>query len=709
VSPPSIHTRVIAAFTLLILIAAIQVAVVIAVDEHASVVSLGTAKLLLTLIPVAELIVVALLLLATRRAVFLPRATVATSAREQAETAAAHQDLLAIINTVPAALVILNRDGSVRLQNNAAEYLLGPPPQTDVERQAYWQRFAMRDAAGRSRRVRDLAPVRALTGAEVLGEEMEVHRPDGRTATILVSAAPLRDESGQITGVAAGFQDITRLRELDRMKDDFVSIVSHELRTPLTAIRGSLQLLLADERAVPDADDRQFLQVALKSCERLVRIVSDILDISKIEAGQLRLQLTPLQAADVLQTSIQGVQPIADEARVHLRTDIASHVPAVLADADRLTQALVNLLSNAIKFAPPHTEVTASVRRDGDGIVFSVQDRGMGISPEDSDRLFQKFHQLGSSGTRRVGGTGLGLAITKGIVEEHGGTISVESGVGRGTVFRIRIPIARQDAGDAPRAPVRTPSAPLRILIVDDDRDTRMILRMALETDGFEVLEAGTGREGVDAAAEQLPDAITLDLVMPNGDGRWVLSQLQANPLTARIPVIVVSGADPDHTVTSGPILHKPFDPTDLVTTVRGVLAGRTTGRVLVADPDAEIRRVLRDALCRIGCSVVEASDGREALEKVGRDEFDLVLLDLQVPQVHGYDVIRALRDPSLRRRVPIIVLSGNVGEQQSLQSLVLGANVFLAKPPDPTAIAEQVERLLRPADETTTSAASDG
>jgi CheY-like chemotaxis protein len=243
----------------------------------------------------------------------------------------------------------------------------------------------------------------------------------------------------------------------------------------------------------------------------------------------------------------------------------------------------------------------------------------------------------------------------------------------------------------------RAPAAIRRILIVDDDRDTRAILRMALEDDGFEVVEAATGRQAVDRAAAEMPDAVTLDLIMPDGDGRWVLSQLQANPLTARIPVIVVSGANPDDTLTSGPILLKPFDPTDLVATVRGVLAGRTTGRVLVADADAEIRRTVREALRPLGCEVVEASDGRDALEKVGRDEFDLVLLDLQVPQVHGYDVIRALRDPSLRRRVPIIVLSASVGEQQTLQSLVLGANVFLAKPPSPTAIADQVERMLRP------------
>jgi PAS domain S-box-containing protein len=699
VKRPSIHSRVTAAFALLILLAAVQVVIFLVVDPGGPGRRFEQVRLALMLMPAAELAIIVALLLATRRAVFLPRATVATSARQQAETAAANQELLAIINTVPAALVILNRDGSIRLQNNAAEYLLGPPPLTDTERQAYWQRFAMRDAAGRSRRVRDLAPVRALTGAEILGEEMEVHRSDGHTATILVSAAPLRDEGGQITGVVAGFQDITRLRELDRMKDEFVSVVSHELRTPLTAIRGSLQLLLSDETSVPDADNRQLLEVALKSCERLVRIITDILDISKIEAGQLRLHQVSVRARDIVQGSIQSVQPIADAAGVRLRIDVPDGLPPAFADADRLTQALVNLLSNAIKFAPRGTDVTVAVRHDGGVLAFDVEDRGEGIAPEDARRLFQKFQQLDSSMTRRVGGTGLGLAITKGIAEEHGGSIAVKSTRGEGTVFTLRIPVARPQSSPADTAEAPVQPQVRRILIVDDDRDTRTILRMALEADGFDVMEAASGRDGVRLASEHLPDAITLDLVMPNGDGRWVLSELQANPLTARIPVIVVSGADTDGTMTAGPILHKPFDPTDLVTTVRGVLAGRTSGRLLVADHDATGRQVLREALQRLGYEVVEAADGRQALERIAREEFDLVLVDLQMPHVHGYDIIRSLRDPSLRRRVPIIVLSGSVGEQQSLQSLVLGANVFLAKPFDPAAVADQVERLLRPAE----------
>jgi PAS domain S-box-containing protein len=700
VSGPRIHARITIGFVILIVLAGLQIALATYLS-HASVTTASArARGIQPTLPVIELAIVVVLLLATRRAVFLPRAAVATSARQQAETAAAHQDLLAIINTVPAALVIMNRDGSVRLQNNAAEYLLGKPPQTEAERRAYWQRFVSRDRSGRPLPVRDLAPVRALAGAEILGEEMEVQRPDGRRATILVSAAPLRDENGEITSVAAGFQDITRLRELDRMKDEFVSVVSHELRTPLTAIRGSLQLLLADDRAVPDADDRQLLQVALKSCERLVRIINDILDIAKIEAGKLKLRLSAVVVRDLIDAAIADVQPIAATAGVRVQATIPPGIPALHADADRVIQALVNLLSNAIKFAPSGTDVTIAANQEDAYVVITVEDRGQGISADDATRLFQKFHQLDGSVTRRVGGTGLGLAITRAIAEEHGGNISVDSIVGERTVFRLRLPRVRDD-GTVSQAPVptRTQPRPRRILIVDDDRGTREILRFSLEEDGFEVIEAATGREGVKKAQEHLPDAITLDLVMPDGDGRWVLSELQVNPLTAAIPVIVVSGAGPDENITSAPILHKPFDPTDLVSMVHDLLVGRTSGRVLVVDNDEDVRHVLRETLQRLGCEVVEAADGREALQKIGSDKFDLVLVDLDIPYVHGHDVIRALRDPALKRTVPIIVLSGSVGEQQGLQSLVIGANVFLSKPPDTAALSAQVERLLRRAE----------
>jgi signal transduction histidine kinase len=237
-------------------------------------------------------------------------------------------------------------------------------------------------------------------------------------------------------------QRAAKAAELDRMKTEFVSVVSHELRTPLTAIRGSLQLLLADREAVSDPENRQLLQAALNSCERLVRIVSDILDISKIEAGRLTLQPKRLSPGDLVQQAIESVRQVASQAGVTIVDEVPKDLPVVMGDADRLTQAVINLLSNAVKFAPPRSAVTVSGHEEGDAVVVSVRDRGPGIAPEDVDRLFQKFQRLESVATRRVSGTGLGLVITKAIVEQHGGSIQVESTVGEGSTFSIVLPRA---------------------------------------------------------------------------------------------------------------------------------------------------------------------------------------------------------------------------------------------------------------------------
>jgi signal transduction histidine kinase len=368
--------------------------------------------------------------------------------RRRAETKAAdaqrriheaHAELLATLDVVPAALVIMNPDRSIRLQNKAAVYLLGTAPGTPQARRQYFEGFSVHDRAGRVVSLDELPPVRALAGDVIVGDELEVERPDGRKTAILVSAAPMRDEQGQVAGAVSGFQDISRLRELDRLKDEFVAIVSHEMRTPLTAILGALQLLVAED-AVPDPENRELLAVGLRSCERLVRIVNDMLDISKMEAGRLHLRLASLDVGALVQQAVEGVETLASEAGVTVVRDVDAGLPAAEGDRDRLTQALVNLLSNAIKFAPRGSAVTVSARDAGAAVEMSVTDRGPGIAPSDFGRLFKKFQQLDGSGTRRVGGTGLGLSITKAIVEEHGGTIKVDSIVGQGATFTFTIP-----------------------------------------------------------------------------------------------------------------------------------------------------------------------------------------------------------------------------------------------------------------------------
>ena len=218
-------------------------------------------------------------------------ATVTAESRRRVE--AAHADLLAMLETTPAALMIFNPDGGVRLRNRAATEVLGIEPQNPELRKNYWSRFKRVAKDGTPIPPEQWVSARALRGETVSNHEMEIHHPDGRVYPIIASGAPLKNELGHVTGAVVAFQDISRLREVDRMKEEFVSIVSHELRTPLTSIRGSIQLVVGDAGSVPDPENRKLLQIALNNCERLVRIINDILDVSKMESGNLTLTRRP--------------------------------------------------------------------------------------------------------------------------------------------------------------------------------------------------------------------------------------------------------------------------------------------------------------------------------------------------------------------------------------------------------------------------------
>jgi signal transduction histidine kinase/CheY-like chemotaxis protein/CHASE3 domain sensor protein len=670
---------------------------------------LQQSRVLLTLGPAVTVLVALLMLMAARRSVLAPLTALAGTARRlaagdheadlpparrdeigslikafaemraavterTAALTAVHLELVKVINAVPVPLLIFNRNRTIQVQNRAAEHLFGKLPVLVNERGAALDALQMRNAAGALIPTADLPPVRALRGEEVLAEEIRTRRPDGSHATLLASATPLRNAEREISGVAAVFQDISRLRELDRMKDEFVSV----------------------------ADDRELLAVALRSCDRLVRIINDMLDVSKIEAGKLLLARRRLSIADIVRQSISSILPLARDAGVELRSEVPPDIASVDADPDRLTQAAVNLLSNAVKFAPRGSAVVIAAREEAHDVVVSVADAGPGIHPDNLSRLFQKFQQLDSSGTRRAGGTGLGLAITKGIVEEHGGRVWVESVVGEGTTFFVRLPKAVvSDRPIVEETPATAPEAPPRadvqtVLIVDDDAETRLVIRRTIEAAGLTAIEAATGREAVAIVQQRPPDVITLDLLMPDGDGWWVVERLQQDPRTASIPLVIVTGTDGATPDVEGPVVRKPFDRTQLIASLRSRLDSRRQPTVLVADDDPDVRHVVRETLQRQGCRVVEAADGRDALDLIRRERFDLVVLDLHMPHVHGHDIIRELRDPSLSKRVPIIVLSGSSGEQHSLQSLILGASVFMAKPADALALAREAQRLLK-------------
>jgi signal transduction histidine kinase len=356
------------------------------------------------------------------------------------------QDLLGIINVLPAAVIVAEApDGRITYQNQAVHELLGRELHDPDEVRRFWRATKVLGPSGEVVPPSEWPAMRSLAGAEVVAENLTLQLPTGRTLPILIGSAPMHDADGQIIGAVIGFQDVSRLHEVARLKNEFVATVSHELRTPLTSIRGSLQLLLADEEALPSDDGRELVGVALKSSERLVRIINDILDVAKIEAGQLPMSVKQVDAGPVLKTAVDAVGGLAQEKRLTIELVVDPQVPPLLLDQDRMVQSLINLLSNAIKFSPPGGRITVRATQEpGGAVVFSVTDTGRGIPEDQLAKVFEKFHQVGGANRQ---GTGLGLSITKAIVEQHGGRITVASTVGVGTTFSIVLPIEQTNPG----------------------------------------------------------------------------------------------------------------------------------------------------------------------------------------------------------------------------------------------------------------------
>lgn len=248
---------------------------------------------------------------------------------------------------------------------------------------------------------------------------------------------PLRDSAGKVIGRIFLFHDISREKAIDRRKSEFISIASHELRTPMTSIKGSVDLILSGFAGDITADTQELLEIAQKSCDRLIRLINDILDLSKIEAGQVKLNLARMDLTDIVERSVRGVKQLADQADVTLKIDRPQDLPQVEVDKDRIEQVVTNLLSNAIKFAPTHSTVRVELTALNGWLQCSVIDQGCGISEKDLPKVFGKFQQVGE---KRKGGTGLGLAITQALVQEHHGKIWVESEVSAGTRFIFRLP-----------------------------------------------------------------------------------------------------------------------------------------------------------------------------------------------------------------------------------------------------------------------------
>ena len=454
--------------------------------------------------------------------------------------------------------------------------------------------------------------------------------------------------------------------QANRTKSTFLANMSHELRTPLNAIIGYGEMLEeeAEERGLPEfAADLSKIQAAGK---HLLALINDVLDLSKIEAGKMELFLEDFDVRALVQDVESTIRPLVEKNQNLLEVNCPADIGTIHADLTRVRQVLFNLVSNAAKFTQ-HGRVGLEVfplRLAGqDWVEFAVADTGIGLTPEQQRRLFQSFSQADPSTSRKYGGTGLGLVISRRFAQMMGGDIQLQSEFGRGSVFTVRLPRVSGPARPAPghaAAPADPAFAPL-VLVADDDQATRELISRGLQKEGFRVLAASSGEEAIRLAREKRPDAISLDVLMPGMDGWTVLRALKGDPLTSSIPVVMVSMLDDrdiGYALGAADYLTKPFDREKLVLALRRFRQGSSPRPVLVVEDDPATREVVRRALERDGWIVTEADNGRRALESLSRSVPDLIVLDLMMPEMDGFEFVTELRRSEAGRRIPVVVVT---------------------------------------------------
>jgi signal transduction histidine kinase/DNA-binding response OmpR family regulator len=452
-------------------------------------------------------------------------------------------------------------------------------------------------------------------------------------------------------------------------KSQFLASMSHELRTPLTAIIGFSEMLLAEAQTGGRQEQAEDLGRINDSAKHLLGLINDILDLSKIEARRMELHLETFEVDNLIRDVTSTIQPLVAQRSNSLEVQCPDNVGSIRADLVKVRQCLFNLLSNANKFSSQSVIqliVARQTQPQGERILFRVTDTGIGMTEDQMGRLFQAFSQGDRATTRKYGGTGLGLAITKHFCEMMGGSIGVESEPGKGSTFTIELPA---EAGRAKpvEAPAAVPPVPARaadhhcVLVIDDDPNVHRLIEMTLRQEGYTLRFASTGKEGLRLAREFKPAVITLDVMMPEMDGWAVLGALKSDPDLANIPVImltIVGDRDMGFALGASEYLVKPIDRTQLLTVLRRYLKDAPTRPVLIVDDDAALRQVLRRTLETEKWTVVEATNGVEALQRIEAGIPAVMLLDLIMPVMDGFQVLSEMRRRDAWRKIPVVIIT---------------------------------------------------
>ncbi|BAZ12090.1 PAS/PAC sensor hybrid histidine kinase [Calothrix sp. NIES-4071] len=489
----------------------------------------------------------------------------------------------------------------------------------------------------------------------------------------------------KLTGHYCFVKDISDRREVERLKDEFVSVVSHELRTPLTSIRGSLGLVANGVLQTQPEKAQRMLEIAVNNSDRLIRLINDILDIERIESGKVVMSKQICDAALLMTQSAEVMQAMAEKAGVNITVNPVS--ARLWADPDRIIQTFTNLLSNAIKFSPSGSTILFTAVNESTQantyIVFQVKDQGRGIPSDKLEAVFGRFQQVDASDSRKKGGTGLGLAICRSIIQHHDGQIWVESELSQGSTFYVSLPIL------AAPEPTILPNDANRhlVLVCDDDYSARAVIQTMLEERGYRSIAAASGLEAVEIATHSSPDVILLNLMMPEMNGWEALTVLKQQPTTKNIPVIILSGFMPDARLsTKHPEVNdwiiKPPNENNLFEALERALSTSNDNnlKVLIVEDDLDLAQVLIAIFERYGIEAHHARNGREAIQLSQCLTPYLLVLDIGLPDFDGFAVVDWLRHHNHLHQVPLVVYSAKDLTKADCDRLNLGQTLFLTK-----------------------------
>jgi PAS domain S-box-containing protein len=553
---------------------------------------------------------------------------------------------------------------------------------------------------------------RVLTEGKVTNYELTARARNGNLTVVSYNATTFHDRDRRLQGVFAAARDVTELKRFEqtlrqknvelegasRMKSEFLANMSHELRTPLNAIIGFSEVLRDGLMGELTNQQRGFIGDIFSSGKHLLSLINDILDLSKVEAGKMMLDLEPVEVSSLFVNSLSIIREKAATRHIRLIMDAPEELGSIQADARKVKQIVYNLLSNAVKFTTEGGEVTlhaGRVRRPEVGqpsgswrgrsfpssaekdyaefLKISVTDTGIGISPEGLERLFKPFSQIDSGLARRFEGTGLGLAMVKLLAELHGGAVAVESSVGEGSCFTVwlplrapgtaeeRIVVTAPDTLSAPRSDTGIRTA----LVVEDDLKSAELIRVQLEAAGFQVLHASSAETALLLAAQQPLSLITLDITLPHLDGWEFLTRVKQVPALTRIPVVIISivgDRNKGFALGAAAIMQKPLSRQELYEALLEIgllpLPQGGTLKVLVVDDDPKAVELVAVRIRDVANTVLRAYGGREAIDLARKELPDLIVLDLMMPELNGFDVVQALSKDPGTSRIPIVVVT---------------------------------------------------